>query len=93
MKLHEERKPEPHPERDVQVVLFLPTRRTQYWSELSPTSPTAHKPVQRRILCYTTSRMEDRLTKVNNIVGNTMMFHPHGDRYRDALVQLGQKSS
>ena len=49
------------------------------------------KPVQRRIL-YTMSRMEDRLIKVANIVGQAMQLHPHGDAsIGDALVQLGQK--
>lgn len=49
------------------------------------------KPVQRRIL-YTMSRMDDRLIKVANIVGQTMSLHPHGDAsIGDALVQLGQK--
>ncbi|MDO5035985.1 MAG: DNA gyrase/topoisomerase IV subunit A [Porphyromonas sp.] len=49
------------------------------------------KPVQRRIL-YTMGRMDDRLTKVANIVGRTMQLHPHGDQsIGDALVQLGQK--
>lgn len=49
------------------------------------------KPVQRRIL-YTMSKMDDRLIKVANIVGQTMSLHPHGDAsIGDALVQLGQK--
>ena len=50
------------------------------------------KPVQRRIL-HSMKRMDDgRYTKVANIVGHTMQFHPHGDAsIKDALVQLGQK--
>lgn len=50
------------------------------------------KPVQRRIL-HSMKRMDDgRYNKVANIIGNTMQFHPHGDRsIGDALVQLGQK--
>ena len=50
------------------------------------------KPVQRRIL-HSMRRLEDgRYTKVANIVGRTMQFHPHGDAsIGDALVQLGQK--
>jgi topoisomerase-4 subunit A len=50
------------------------------------------KPVQRRIL-HTMKRMDDgRYTKVANIIGRTMEFHPHGDAsIGDALVQLGQK--
>lgn len=50
------------------------------------------KPVHRRIL-HSMKRMDDgRYNKVANIIGNTMQFHPHGDRsIGDALVQLGQK--
>ena len=50
------------------------------------------KPVQRRIL-HTMKEMHDgRYTKVANIVGQTMQYHPHGDAsIGDALVQLGQK--
>ena len=50
------------------------------------------KPVQRRIL-HSMKRMDDgRYSKVANIVGHTMQFHPHGDAsIGDALVQLGQK--
>jgi len=38
-------------------------------------------------------QMDDgRYTKVANIIGQTMMYHPHGDAsIGDALVQLGQK--
>ena len=50
------------------------------------------KPVQRRIL-HAMDRLDDgRYNKVANIVGDTMKFHPHGDRsIADALVGLGQK--
>ncbi len=50
------------------------------------------KPVQRRIL-HAMDRLDDgRYNKVANIVGDTMKFHPHGDRsIGDALVGLGQK--
>lgn len=50
------------------------------------------KPVQRRIL-HTMKRLDDgRYSKVANIVGQAMQFHPHGDAsIGDALVQLGQK--
>ena len=38
------------------------------------------KPVQRRIL-HAMDRLDDgRYSKVANIVGDTMKFHPHGDR-------------
>ncbi len=51
------------------------------------------KPVQRRIL-HSMKRMDDgAFTKVANIIGHTMQFHPHGDAsIGDALVQLGQKN-
>ena len=50
------------------------------------------KPVQRRIL-HTMKRLDDgRFSKVANIVGQAMQFHPHGDAsIGSALVQLGQK--
>ena len=50
------------------------------------------KPVQRRVL-HAMWRIDDgRYTKVANIVGQAMQFHPHGDQsILGALVQLGQK--
>lgn len=50
------------------------------------------KPVQRRVL-HAMYRMDDgAYTKVANIVGQAMQFHPHGDQsILGALVQLGQK--
>ena len=50
------------------------------------------KPVQRRVL-HAMYRMDDgSFTKVANIVGQAMQFHPHGDQsILGALVQLGQK--
>lgn len=50
------------------------------------------KPVQRRVL-HAMFRMEDgSYTKVANIVGQAMQYHPHGDQsILGALVQLGQK--
>ena len=51
------------------------------------------KPVQRRVL-HAMWRIDDgRYTKVANIVGQAMQFHPHGDQsILGALVQLGQKN-
>ena len=50
------------------------------------------KPVQRRILHAMSETDDGRFTKVANIVGNTMQYHPHGDAsIKDALVNLGQK--
>ncbi len=50
------------------------------------------KPVQRRILHAMRETDDGRFTKVANIVGNTMQYHPHGDAsIKDALVNMGQK--
>ena len=51
------------------------------------------KPVQRRVL-HAMWRIDDgRYTKVANIVGQAMQFHPHGDQsILGALVQLGHKN-
>ena len=50
------------------------------------------KPVQRRVL-HTMDEVDDgRFTKVANIVGQAMQYHPHGDQsILGALVTLGQK--
>ena len=50
------------------------------------------KPVQRRVL-HAMFKMDDgNMTKVANIVGQAMQYHPHGDAsILGALVQLGQK--
>ena len=50
------------------------------------------KPVQRRVL-HAMYRMDDgAMTKVANIVGQAMQYHPHGDQsILGALVTLGQK--
>ena len=50
------------------------------------------KPVQRRVL-HAMYRMDDgSYTKVANIVGQAMQYHPHGDQsILGALVTLGQK--
>ena len=50
------------------------------------------KPVQRRVL-HAMYKMDDgKYTKVANIVGQAMQYHPHGDQsILGALVQLGQK--
>ncbi|MDD6253100.1 MAG: DNA gyrase/topoisomerase IV subunit A [Bacteroidales bacterium] len=50
------------------------------------------KPVQRRVL-HAMYRMDDgSYTKVANIVGQAMQYHPHGDQsILGALVQIGQK--
>ena len=49
------------------------------------------KPVQRRVL-HAMYRMDDgNYTKVANIVGQAMQYHPHGDAsILGALVQIGR---
>src|SRR6201986_5447694 len=50
------------------------------------------KPVQRRIL-HAMKEMDDgRFNKVDNIIGQSMQYHPHGDAsIGDAIVGMGQK--
>ncbi|MCU0328343.1 MAG: DNA gyrase/topoisomerase IV subunit A [Chitinophagales bacterium] len=51
------------------------------------------KPVQRRILHAMKQQDDGRYTKVANIIGQTMQYHPHGDQsIADALVNIGQKN-
>lgn len=50
------------------------------------------KPVQRRILWALHRGDDGRFTKVANVVGDTMKFHPHGDAaIGEALVVLANK--
>jgi len=50
------------------------------------------KPVQRRILETLFKQNDDKLHKVANIVGQTMMLHPHGDAaIYEALVNIATK--
>lgn len=50
------------------------------------------KPVQRRILETLWKQNDDKLHKVANMVGQTMMLHPHGDAaIYEALVNLASK--
>src|ERR1700756_809624 len=51
------------------------------------------KPVQRRILHALFEKDDGRFSKVANIVGHAMQYHPHGDAsIEDALVNLTNKS-
>ena len=50
------------------------------------------KPVQRRILHAMREMDDGRFSKVANIIGQAMQYHPHGDAsIGDALVNMGQK--
>ncbi len=51
------------------------------------------KPVQRRILHSLFEKDDGRYSKVANIVGHCMQYHPHGDMsIKDAMVNIGQKN-
>lgn len=81
--------------------LSLNTMFKDYWIDYAsdvildrsvPDIDDGLKPVQRRILHAMKEVDDGRFTKVANIVGNTMQYHPHGDAsIKDALVNLGQK--
>lgn len=50
------------------------------------------KPVQRRILWSLYQKDDGRFSKVANVIGHCMQFHPHGDRsIGDALVSLANR--
>jgi topoisomerase-4 subunit A len=57
-----------------------------------PTMEDGLKPVQRRILWSLHENDDGRFTKVANIVGHCMQYHPHGDAsIADALINLTNK--
>ncbi len=57
-----------------------------------PAIEDGFKPVQRRIMHSMKDLDDGRYSKVANIVGHTMQYHPHGDAsIADAMVQIGQK--
>ncbi len=57
-----------------------------------PSMEDGLKPVQRRILWSLHENDDGRFTKVANIVGHCMQYHPHGDAsIADALVNLTNK--
>lgn len=50
------------------------------------------KPVQRRILFILNNMRDEKFHKVANVVGQTMMYHPHGDApIYEALVTVANK--
>ncbi len=50
------------------------------------------KPVQRRIMWAVHEKDDGRFNKVQNVVGHTMLYHPHGNAsIEDALVVLANK--
>lgn len=84
------------------TILSLDGMFREYWIDYAsdvildrsvPDIDDGLKPVQRRILHAMKETDDGRFTKVANIVGTTMLYHPHGDAsINDALVNLGQKN-
>ena len=61
-------------------------------SRAIPSLEDGLKPVQRRIMHALYEQDDGRYTKVANIVGQTMQYHPHGDAsIGDAIVVLANK--
>ena len=61
-------------------------------SRASPAIEDGLKPVQRRIMHSLWEKDDGRYTKVANIVGHAMQYHPHGDAsIGDALCVLANK--
>ena len=61
-------------------------------SRAIPAVEDGFKPVQRRIMHSLWERDDGKYTKVANIVGHAMQYHPHGDAsIGDALVVLANK--
>lgn len=57
-----------------------------------PDAADGLKPVQRRILWSLFEMDDGRFSKVANVIGHCMCFHPHGDRsIGDALVALANR--
>src|SRR6056300_1915553 len=57
-----------------------------------PAIEDGFKPVQRRIMHSMKDLDDGRYSKVANVVGHSMQYHPHGDAsIANAMVQIGQK--
>ncbi len=99
--IDEERVESPQQEEGEGATMSLGNMFKDYWIDYAsdvildrsvPDIDDGLKPVQRRILHAMKETDDGRFTKVANIVGNTMQYHPHGDQsIKDALVGLGQK--
>jgi len=80
------------PLRDLMDLNFLQYTGYVICSRAIPAVEDGLKPVQRRILHALWEKDDGRFTKVANIVGHTMQYHPHGDAsIGDALVVLANK--
>jgi topoisomerase-4 subunit A len=87
----------PPPEGDGPFRTLIDTNFLQYASYVVceraiPALEDGLKPVQRRILHSLHEKDDGRFTKVANIVGHCMQYHPHGDAsIADALIALVNK--
>ncbi|SHI41560.1 DNA topoisomerase IV subunit A [Tangfeifania diversioriginum] len=91
-----------NPERIKEEIIYLPGMYRDWFMDYAsyvileravPYVNDGLKPVQRRIMHAMREMDDGRFTKVANIIGQTMQYHPHGDAsIGDALVQLGQKN-
>jgi len=80
------------PLRDLMDSNFLQFAGYVICSRAIPAVEDGLKPVQRRILHSLFEKDDKRFTKVANIVGHAMQYHPHGDAsIGDALVVLANK--
>lgn len=80
------------PVRDMYQNWFLDYASYVILERAVPAIEDGLKPVQRRILHAMREMDDGRYNKVANIIGQTMMYHPHGDAsIGDALTHLGQK--
>ena len=80
------------PMRDLFDINFRQYSAYVICSRAIPSVEDGLKPVQRRILHALFEQDDGRYTKVANIVGQTMQYHPHGDAsIGDAIVVLANK--
>jgi len=82
----------PGPLRSMMDVNFLEYASYVICDRAIPAMEDGLKPVQRRILWSLHETDDGRFTKVANMVGHCMQYHPHGDAsIADALVNLTNK--
>ncbi len=82
----------PGPLRSMMDVNFLEYASYVICDRAIPAMEDGLKPVQRRILWSLHKTDDGRFSKVANMVGHCMQYHPHGDAsIADALVNLANK--
>ena len=95
VEVHEDHDPMhdgPGPLRAMMDVNFLEYASYVICDRAIPAMEDGLKPVQRRILWSLHETDDGRFTKVANMVGHCMQYHPHGDAsIADALVNLTNK--